>query len=99
MIGDNPGQKKILEAHKQGLSIVDLDQITSIITNDVKTAQDLLLAPYPEAVMAILTQHNIQMKRPPPTSDPSEHCRAAGSSTDTDIQGQDDGAGVGHGNQ
>ncbi len=47
VIGDNPGQKKILEAHKQGLLIVDLDQITSIITNDRKTAQGLLLAPYP----------------------------------------------------
>jgi hypothetical protein len=70
VIGDNPGQKKTLEAHEQGLSIVDLDQITSIITNDGKTAQDLLLAPYPEVAMAILTQHNIQMKRPPPTSDP-----------------------------
>jgi hypothetical protein len=39
--------------------------------------------------MAILTQHNIQMKRPPLTSDPSEHCHAAGSSTDTEIQGQE----------
>ncbi len=98
-IGDNPDQRKIPKAHEQGLSIVDLDQITSIITNDGKTAQDLFLAPYPEAAMAILTQHNIQMKRPPPTSDPSEHCRAAGSSTDTDVQGQDDSAGVGHGNE
>ena len=61
VIGDNPGQKKILEAHEEGLSIVDLDQITSIITNDRKTAQDFLLAPYLEAAMAILTQHNIQI--------------------------------------
>jgi hypothetical protein len=99
VIRDNPSQKKILKAHKQGLSIVDLDQITSIITNDGKTAQDLLLAPHPEAAMAILTHYNIQMKRPPPTSDPSEHCHAAGSSMDTDIQGQDDGAGVEHGNE
>jgi hypothetical protein len=65
VIGDNPGQKKILEAHKQGLSIVNLDKITFIITNDRKTAQDLLLAPYPEASMENLTQHNIQMKCPP----------------------------------
>jgi BRCT domain type II-containing protein len=99
VIGDNTGQKKILEAHVQGLSIVDLDQITSIITNDGKTAQDLLLAPYPQAAMAILTQHNIQMKRPPSTSDPSEHCCAAVSSTDTEVQGQEDGMGVGHGNE
>jgi hypothetical protein len=80
VIGDNPGQKKILKAHKRGLSIVNLDQITSIFsTNDGKTAQDLLLAPYLEAAMAIHTQHNIQMKHPPPTSDPSQHCCAAGS--------------------
>ncbi len=65
---------------------------------DGKTAQDLLLAPYPEAAMAILTQHNIQMKHPPPTSDPSEHCRVAGSSMDKVVQGQDGGMGVGHSN-
>ncbi len=99
VVGDNSCHEKILEAHKQGLSIVDLDQITSIITHDRKTTQDLLLAPYPEAVVAILTQHNIQMKRPPPSSDPSEHYHAAGSSTDKKVQGQDDSMGVGHGNE
>ncbi len=99
VMGDSPGKKKNLEAHKRGLSSVNLDQITSIVTNDKETAQDLLLAPYPEAAMAILTQHNIQLKRPPPTSDPSKHCRAAGSSTDTDVEGQDNGAEVGHGNE
>jgi hypothetical protein len=49
--------------------------------------------------MAILTRHNIQMKHPPPTSDPSEHCCAAGSSMDIEVQGQDGGTGVGHGNE
>jgi hypothetical protein len=99
VIGDSPGLKKILEAHEQSLSIVDLAQITSIITNDGKAAQDLLLAPYPETAMAIPSQHNIQMKRPPPSLDPSEHCRTADSSTDKEVQGQDGGTGVGHGNE
>jgi hypothetical protein len=99
VIGDNPGQKKILEAHKQGLSIVELDQITSIITNDGKTAQDLLIAPYPEAATEIFTQQNIQVKCPPPTSDPSGHYHAASSSTDKGVQGQDDGMRVGHSNE
>jgi BRCT domain type II-containing protein len=99
VIEDNPGQKKILKAHKQGLSIVELNQITSIITNDRQTAQDLLPAPYPEAATTILTQHNIQVKHPPPTSDPSEHCCEAGSSMDKEVQDQDNGMGVGHSNE
>jgi hypothetical protein len=52
-----------------------------------------------EAALAILTQCNIQMKRPPPASDPSEHCRAAGSSMDKEVQGQDNNTGVCHGNE
>jgi hypothetical protein len=96
VIGDNPGHNKVLNAHERGLPIVKLDQLTSIIINDNKTVQDLSLAPYPEAVMAILTQNNIQVKHPPPPSDLSEHCPAAGNSTDKSIHGHNNGEGVGH---
>ncbi len=33
VIGDNPGQKKVLDAHEHGLPIVELNQLTSIIIN------------------------------------------------------------------
>ncbi len=65
VIGDNPGQKKILKAHEQGLSIVKLDQITSIITYDGKTAQDLLLAQYPEAALVGNSDFWFRFLRPP----------------------------------
>jgi hypothetical protein len=96
VIVDNPGHKKVLDAHEYGLPIVELDQLTSIIINNDKAAQDLFLAPYPEAVMAILTQNNIQVKRPPPFSDLLEHCSAAGNSMDKNVHGHNGSAGVGH---
>jgi hypothetical protein len=87
VIGDKPRQKKVLDAHKCSLPIVELNQLTSIIINKDKTNSDLHSALYPLAVTAILTQHNIQMKRPPPTSDPTEQQHIAGNSTDKDVPG------------
>jgi hypothetical protein len=98
VIGENPRQKKVLNAHERGLPIVELDQLTSIIINKDKTILDLHSALYPEAMTAILTQHNIQVKRSPPTSDPTEQQRVAGNSMDKDVPGKDKGTGVGHSN-
>ncbi len=98
VIGDNPGQKKILNAYERGLPIVKLNQLTSIIINKDTTILDLPSALYPEAVTAILTQHNIHMKRPPPTSDPTEQRHIAGNSTDKEVPGNDEAMGVGHSN-
>ncbi len=56
VIGDNPGQKKVLDAHESRLPIVELNQLTYIIINKDKTILDLHSAPYPEAVTAILTR-------------------------------------------
>ena len=82
VIGDNPGQKKVINAHEHGLPIVKLEQLTSIITNNNKTISDLHSVPYPDTVFTILTRNNIQVKCPPPLSDPTEQHRATGDSTD-----------------
>ncbi len=72
VIGDNPGQKKVIDAHEHGLPIVKLKQLTSIIPDNKKTISDLHSVPYPDIVFTILTQNNIKVKRPPPVSDPTE---------------------------
>jgi hypothetical protein len=96
VIGDNPGQKKVIDTHERGLPIVKLKQLTSIITNNNKTISDLHSVPYLDTVFTILTQNNIQVKRPLPISDPTEQRRATGNSTDG--CSKDDGKGVGHSN-
>jgi BRCT domain type II-containing protein len=72
VIGDSPGQKKVIDTHEHSLPIVKLKQLTSIITNINKTISDLHSVPYPDTVFTILTQNNIQVKRPPLISDPTE---------------------------
>ncbi len=97
VIRTTPGPKKVLDAHKQGIEIVELDQIRSIIVNNDMEVSDLT-GPYPDAALAILSKNNIQVKRPPPPPDSSEHC-AAGTSTDTIVvQSHSAGSRVGHSN-
>jgi hypothetical protein len=96
VIGDNPSQKKVINAHERGLPIVKLKQLTSIAINNNKTISDLHSVPYPDTVFTILTQNYIQVKRPPPISDPTEQHRATGDSTDGYVPGKDDSKGVGH---
>jgi hypothetical protein len=98
VIGDNPGQKKVINAHERGLPIVKLKQRTSIITNNNKMILDLHSVLYLDTVFTILTQNNIQVKRPPPISDPTEQRRVTGDSTDGYVLGKDDGKGVSHSN-
>jgi hypothetical protein len=98
VIGDNPGQKKDLNADECGLPIIELNLLTSIIINKDKTILNLHSALYLEAVTAILTQHNIQVMHPPPASDPTEQRRVAGNSMDKDVPGKDNRTGVGHSN-
>jgi BRCT domain type II-containing protein len=54
VIGDKPGQKKILHAHENGIPIVELDQIKDVIINNKKSIQDLFLALCLEVVAVIL---------------------------------------------
>ncbi len=97
VIGTTPGPKKVLDAHKQGIQIMELDQIRSIIVNNDMEVSDLT-GPYPDAALAILSKNSIQVKRPPPPPDSSEHC-AAGTSTNTIVvQSHSAGSGVGHSN-
>jgi hypothetical protein len=98
VIGDNPGQKKVVDAHERSLPIVKLEQLTSIITNNNKTILDLHSVPYPDTVFTILTQNIIQVKRPPPILDLIEQHQATGDSTDRYFPDKDDGKGVSHSN-
>jgi BRCT domain type II-containing protein len=72
VVGDNPGQKKVIDAHECSLPIVKLKQLISIITNSNKTILDPHSVPYPETVFTILTQNIIQVKCPPPILDLTE---------------------------
>ncbi len=97
MIGTTPGPKKVLDARKQGIQIVELDQIRSVIVNNDMEVSDLT-GPYSDAALAILSKNNIQVKRLPPPPDSSEHC-AAGTSTDTIVvQSHSAGSRIGHSN-
>jgi hypothetical protein len=94
VIGEAPGPKKVLGAHEKGIQIVEVDQVNSIIFNNNMTVKDLS-CPYPETALTILEENGIQVKRPPPPSDPLEQC-TVGTSTDLVVHSQEDGSGAGH---
>ena len=94
VIGKAPGPKKVLTAHEKSIQIVELDQVNSVIFNENMTVKDLS-DPYPETALTIFTENGIQVKRPPPPSDPSDQC-TVGTSTDIVVNGQEDSSGVGH---
>ncbi len=94
VIGEAPGLKKILDAHEKGIQTFELDQVNSIIFSNDMTIKDLS-DPYPETALTIFTENGIQVKRPPPPSDPSDQC-TVGTSTDIVVNGQEDSSGVGH---
>ncbi len=94
VVGEAPGPKKVLDTHEKGIKIVELNQVNSIIFNDSMSVKDLS-GPYPETALTIFAENGIQVKRPPPPSDPLEQC-IAGTSTDIVVYSQEDGSGVGH---
>jgi hypothetical protein len=69
VVGDNPGRKKITDAHKRKLKIIDIAQLTSIIVGEL-TMADLTEADYPEVVITVLEAKNIQVQRHPHSSNP-----------------------------
>ncbi len=95
VVGEAPGPKKVLDAHEKGIQIVELNQVNSIIFHNDMTVKDLS-GPYPETALTILAENGIQVKRPPPPADPSEQC-IAGTFMDIVVYSQQDGSGVGHG--
>jgi hypothetical protein len=94
VIGKGPGPKKVFNAHEKGIQIAKLDHVNSVIFNYNMTVKDLS-GPYPEIALTILAENGIQVKCPPPPSDPSKQC-TVGTSTDIIVHGQEDGSGVGH---
>jgi hypothetical protein len=96
VIGTSPGPKNILNAHNKGIQIVTLDQVNSVIVNNEMAVEDLA-GPYPDAAMAILAESGIQVQRLLPPPDLQEQS-AVSTSTDSVVQGQVAGPGVGHRN-
>jgi hypothetical protein len=93
VIGDSPGQKRILDAHNKGIQIVTLDQVESVIINDDMVVADLA-GPYPDAAIAILVENGIQVQRLPPLQDLEEG--AEDTPTAKDAIGPNVGSGVSH---
>jgi hypothetical protein len=93
VIGDSPGQKRILDAHNKGIQIVTLDQVESVIINDDMAVADLA-GPYPDAAIAILVENGIQVQRLPPPQDLEEG--AEDTPTAKDAIGPNVGSGVSH---
>jgi hypothetical protein len=69
VVGNNPGHKKITDAHERKLKIIDIAQLTSIIVGEL-TMADLTEADYPEVVIMVLEAKNIQVQRHPHSSNP-----------------------------
>ena len=98
VIGDCPGEKKILEAAKRSLKIITLDQLNTLILGDL-ILEDLTPADYPSSVSTVLDAKRIQVQRHPQSSIQHEQANA-GTAMDTST-GQEDNAitmGAGHSN-
>jgi BRCT domain type II-containing protein len=67
VVGDCPGVKKILEAHKHSLKIINIDQLNELILGDL-TLEDLTSADYPNSVYAVSDAEKIQVQRHPQSS-------------------------------
>ena len=67
VVGDCPGEKKVLEAHKRSMRIITLEQLNLLILGDL-ILEDLTTADYPDSVSAVLEAENIQVQRQPHSS-------------------------------
>ena len=67
VVGDFPGEKKILEAYKQFLKIIIIDQLNDLILEDL-ILEDLTSADYPSLVSAVLDTKKTQVQRHPQLS-------------------------------
>jgi NAD-dependent DNA ligase len=96
VVGDNPGSKMVIEAHKKKLKIININQLTRIMVGELMI-NDLRAEDYPEAARTVLEAKNIQVQRHPNPSS-SDTQAAGGSDEDKFLKPSDDAAGDGHSN-
>jgi hypothetical protein len=98
VMGENPGKKKALEAHKKLLKIINIEQMICHISGDF-ILDDITTSDYPNVATAVLDTKKIQVQCHPQSSVHQEQTQdgTAGNS----IPGQEDDAalaGAGHSN-
>jgi hypothetical protein len=98
VVGDNPGWKKVLDAHEKKIKIINIGQLTSLIVGEL-SIKDLTMSDYPEVVITVLEAKNIQVQRHPQLSHPDMQV-AEGTVKDISQGPSDDAvtAGDGHSN-
>ncbi len=62
VVGDNPGPKKVQEAHERNVAITDVNQLKDLIYG-ARTLEDLLQGNQPAAAVMALSKSNIQVQR------------------------------------
>ena len=96
VVGDNPGSKTVIKAHKKKLKIIDIDQLTRIMVGELMI-NNLRAEDYPKAARRVLEAKNIQVQcHPNPSS--SDTQAVGGSDEDKFLEPSDDAAGDGHSN-
>jgi hypothetical protein len=96
--GENPGKKKVVEAHEKRLKIIDIKQMNGLILGDF-TLDDLTISNYPNIVTTDLDIKKIQVQRHPQSS--VQQDQAQDSTAGNFIPGQEDdvvSTGAGHSN-
>ncbi len=67
MTGENPGKKKVIEAHEKRLKIINIKQMNGLILGDF-TLDDLTISNYPKVVTMVLDAKMVQVQRHPQSS-------------------------------
>jgi BRCT domain type II-containing protein len=65
--GENPGKKKVVEAHDKQLKIINIEQMNGLILGDF-TQDDLTISNYPKVVTTVLDAKKIQVQCHPQSS-------------------------------
>jgi BRCT domain type II-containing protein len=65
--GENPGKKKVVEAHDKQLKIINMKQMNGLILGDF-TRDDLTISNYPKVVTTVLDAKKIQVQCHPQSS-------------------------------
>jgi BRCT domain type II-containing protein len=95
VVGTSPGPKKVIEANKKKVKIIDIDKLTKIIAGKLVII-DLATDDYPEAAITVLEAKNIQVQRHP-SSSRSDTQAAEGAAGNNILERSDDAIAVGDG--
>jgi hypothetical protein len=88
-------QKKVIEAHKKKVKIIDIDKLTKIIVGELAIV-DLATDDYPMVAITVLEAKNIQVQRHPKSSR-SDMQAAEGTAGNNTLEHSDDAIAVGDG--